>query len=86
MLMLSHCIQRGHGNDYWKSAGRAVVIVTTAEGKFRDLCIIHVQPYMTNQSKRVATKPLFYFISMCGFLLLTRLMNCSLSLGEIISV
>lgn len=31
-----------------KSAGRAVVIVTTAEGKFRDLCIIHVQPYMTN--------------------------------------
>ena len=48
MLMLSHCIQRGHGNDYWKSAGRAVVIVTTAEGKFRDLCIIHVQPYMTN--------------------------------------
>lgn len=28
-----------------KSAGRAVVIVTTAEGKFRDLCIIHVQPY-----------------------------------------
>ncbi|MED3483222.1 Ig-like domain-containing protein [Bacillus toyonensis] len=31
-----------------KSAGRAVVIVTTAEGKFRDLCVIHVQPYMTN--------------------------------------
>ncbi|AIW86377.1 Ig-like domain-containing protein [Bacillus mycoides] len=31
-----------------KSAGRAVVIVTTAEGKFRDLCIVHVQPYMTN--------------------------------------
>ncbi|ARJ20958.1 MULTISPECIES: Ig-like domain-containing protein [Bacillus] len=31
-----------------KSAGRAVVIVTTAEGKFRDLCVVHVQPYMTN--------------------------------------
>ncbi|PFJ17603.1 hypothetical protein COD67_01995 [Bacillus cereus] len=31
-----------------KSTGRAVVIVTTAEGKFRDLCVIHVQPYMTN--------------------------------------
>ncbi|PEP90059.1 hypothetical protein COE95_03015 [Bacillus toyonensis] len=31
-----------------QSAGRAVVIVTTAEGKFRDLCVIHVQPYMTN--------------------------------------
>ena len=31
-----------------KSAGRAVVIVTTAEGKFRDSCIVHVQPYMTN--------------------------------------
>ncbi|KFM99686.1 hypothetical protein D0U04_15935 [Bacillus clarus] len=31
-----------------KSAGRGVVIVTTAEGKFRDLCIVHVQPYMTN--------------------------------------
>ena len=31
-----------------KSAGKAVVIVTTAEGKFRDLCVIHVQPYMTN--------------------------------------
>ncbi|RWS42164.1 hypothetical protein EKA14_17130 [Bacillus mycoides] len=31
-----------------KSAGRAVVIVTTAEGKFRDLCVIHVQLYMTN--------------------------------------
>ncbi|MGH0430893.1 Ig-like domain-containing protein [Bacillus hominis] len=31
-----------------KSAGRAVVLVTTAEGKFRDLCVIHVQPYMTN--------------------------------------
>ncbi|MBE5105689.1 Ig-like domain-containing protein [Bacillus thuringiensis] len=31
-----------------KSAGRAVVIVTTTEGKFRDLCVIHVQPYMTN--------------------------------------
>ncbi|PEM48694.1 Ig-like domain-containing protein [Bacillus toyonensis] len=31
-----------------KSAGRAVVIVTTAEGKFRDLCVIHVQPYITN--------------------------------------
>ncbi|PGZ97685.1 hypothetical protein COE51_13435 [Bacillus pseudomycoides] len=28
-------------------AGRAVIIVTTAEGKFRDLCIVHVQPYMT---------------------------------------
>ncbi|EJR56522.1 hypothetical protein COJ48_19760 [Bacillus cereus] len=31
-----------------KSAGRAVVIVTTAEGKFRELCIVHVQSYMTN--------------------------------------
>ncbi|KEK22225.1 Ig-like domain-containing protein [Bacillus gaemokensis] len=31
-----------------KSAGRAVIIVTTAEGKFRDLCIVHVQSYMTN--------------------------------------
>ena len=31
-----------------QSAGSAVVIVTTAEGKFRDLCVIHVQPYMTN--------------------------------------
>ncbi|MDR4985688.1 hypothetical protein CN491_20985 [Bacillus cereus] len=31
-----------------KSAGRAVVIVTTAEGKFRDLCIVHVQSYMIN--------------------------------------
>ncbi|MBJ8005934.1 MULTISPECIES: Ig-like domain-containing protein [Bacillus cereus group] len=31
-----------------RSAGRAVVIVTTAEGKFRDLCVVHVQPYMTN--------------------------------------
>ncbi|MBE7148151.1 hypothetical protein FUT12_11290 [Bacillus mycoides] len=31
-----------------KNAGRAVVIVTTAEGKFRDLCVVHVQPYMTN--------------------------------------
>ncbi|OFD45672.1 Ig-like domain-containing protein [Bacillus mycoides] len=31
-----------------KSAGRAVIIVTTAEGKFRDLCVVHVQPYMTN--------------------------------------
>ncbi|MEI4801423.1 Ig domain-containing protein [Bacillus sp. NPDC077411] len=30
-----------------KQAGRAVIIVTTAEGKFRDLCIVHVQPYMT---------------------------------------
>ena len=48
-----------------KSAGRAVVIVTTAEGKFRDLCVVHVQPYMTNPKvKRVDTNPLFYFISM----------------------
>lgn len=31
-----------------KSAGRAVLIVTTSEGKFRDLCIVQVQPYMTN--------------------------------------
>ncbi|ABS21280.1 MULTISPECIES: Ig-like domain-containing protein [Bacillus cereus group] len=31
-----------------KSAGRAVIIVTSTEGKFRDLCIVHVQPYMTN--------------------------------------
>ncbi|WP_242221239.1 Ig-like domain-containing protein [Bacillus cereus group sp. BfR-BA-01380] len=30
-----------------KQAGRAVIIVTTAEGKFRDLCIVNVQPYMT---------------------------------------
>ncbi|PEZ02262.1 hypothetical protein CN326_20125 [Bacillus sp. AFS018417] len=30
-----------------KQAGRAVIIVTTAEGKFRDLCIVHVQPYIT---------------------------------------
>jgi uncharacterized protein YjdB len=30
-----------------KQAGRAVIIVTTAEGKFRDLCTVHVQPYMT---------------------------------------
>ncbi|MEI4830209.1 Ig-like domain-containing protein [Bacillus sp. FJAT-53711] len=30
-----------------KQAGRAVIIVTTAEGKFRDLCIVHVQSYMT---------------------------------------
>ncbi|PKR91976.1 NAD-dependent epimerase/dehydratase [Bacillus cereus Rock4-18] len=34
----------------------------------------------------MATKPLFYFITMWGFLLFTRLMNCSLSLGKIISV
>ncbi|MDZ5606250.1 Ig-like domain-containing protein [Bacillus pseudomycoides] len=31
-----------------KNPGRAVVIVTTAEGKFRDLCVVHVQPFMTN--------------------------------------
>lgn len=31
-----------------KNAGRAVVIVTTAEGKFRDLCIVHVHPFITN--------------------------------------
>ncbi|HEK9103272.1 Ig domain-containing protein [Bacillus pfraonensis] len=31
-----------------KNAGRAVVIVTTAEGKFRDLCVVHVQPFITN--------------------------------------
>ncbi|WP_242142371.1 MULTISPECIES: Ig-like domain-containing protein [unclassified Bacillus cereus group] len=31
-----------------KSAGKAVIIVTSTEGKFRDLCIVHVQPYMTN--------------------------------------
>ena len=31
-----------------KTPGRAVVIVTTAEGKFRDLCIVHVQPFITN--------------------------------------
>ena len=30
-----------------KQAGRATIVVTTAEGKFRDLCIVHVQPYMT---------------------------------------
>ncbi|WP_410981751.1 Ig domain-containing protein [Bacillus cereus] len=28
--------------------GRAIIIVTTAEGKFRDLCIVHVQPFITN--------------------------------------
>ncbi|WP_144551231.1 Ig-like domain-containing protein [Bacillus mycoides] len=31
-----------------KSPGRAVIIVTTAEGKFRDLCVVHVQPFITN--------------------------------------
>ncbi|WP_438825152.1 Ig-like domain-containing protein [Bacillus sp. JJ1127] len=31
-----------------KNAGRAVVIVTTADGKFRDLCVVHVHPYITN--------------------------------------
>lgn len=31
-----------------KSAGRAVIIVTSAEGKFRDLCVVHVQPFITN--------------------------------------
>ncbi|PEP87019.1 hypothetical protein CN584_05330 [Bacillus pseudomycoides] len=31
-----------------RNPGRAVIIVTTAEGKFRDLCVVHVQPYMTN--------------------------------------
>ncbi|MFJ8530200.1 Ig domain-containing protein [Bacillus sp. NPDC094106] len=31
-----------------KNAGRAIVIVTTADGKFRDLCVVHVHPYITN--------------------------------------
>ncbi|MDR4324955.1 MULTISPECIES: Ig-like domain-containing protein [Bacillus] len=31
-----------------RNPGRAVMIVTTAEGKFRDLCVVHVQPYITN--------------------------------------
>lgn len=31
-----------------RNAGQAVVIVTTTEGKFRDLCVVHVHPYMTN--------------------------------------
>ncbi|MBJ8028793.1 Ig domain-containing protein [Bacillus cereus group sp. N21] len=31
-----------------RNPGRAVMIVTTAEGKFRDLCVVHVQPFMTN--------------------------------------
>ncbi|MBO1578141.1 Ig-like domain-containing protein [Bacillus sp. XF8] len=31
-----------------KNPGRAVIIVTTAEGKFRDLCVVQVQPFMTN--------------------------------------
>ncbi|HDX9577760.1 TPA: Ig domain-containing protein [Bacillus pseudomycoides] len=31
-----------------KQAGRAVIIVTTAEGTFRDLCTVHVQPYLIN--------------------------------------
>nr|WP_141497350.1 hypothetical protein [Bacillus pseudomycoides] len=31
-----------------RNPGRAVVIVTTAEGKFRDLCIVHVYPFITN--------------------------------------
>ncbi|MDM5187527.1 Ig-like domain-containing protein [Bacillus sp. DX4.1] len=31
-----------------KSAGRSVIIVTSAEGKFRDLCVVHVQPFITN--------------------------------------
>ncbi|SFC31757.1 Ig-like domain (group 2) [Bacillus sp. 491mf] len=29
-----------------KQSGRAVIIVTTVEGKFRDLCIVYVQPYI----------------------------------------
>ncbi|MDC2863968.1 MULTISPECIES: Ig-like domain-containing protein [unclassified Bacillus (in: firmicutes)] len=29
-----------------KQAGRATIVVTTAEGKFRDLCTVHVQPYI----------------------------------------
>ncbi|PEY30043.1 hypothetical protein CN354_26150 [Bacillus cereus] len=31
-----------------RNPGRAVIIVTTAEGKFRDLCVVHVQPFITN--------------------------------------
>lgn len=31
-----------------RNPGRAVVIVTTAEGKFRDLCVVHVHPFITN--------------------------------------
>ena len=31
-----------------KNPGRAVVIVTTAEGKFRDLCVVYVYPFITN--------------------------------------
>ncbi|WP_020062694.1 Ig-like domain-containing protein [Bacillus sp. 123MFChir2] len=29
-----------------KQAGQATIVVTTAEGKFRDLCTVHVQPYI----------------------------------------
>ncbi|WP_459500788.1 Ig-like domain-containing protein [Bacillus sp. C1] len=31
-----------------KSPGRAIIIVTTNEGRFRDLCIVHVHPFLTN--------------------------------------
>ncbi|MBY0600206.1 Ig-like domain-containing protein [Bacillus bingmayongensis] len=31
-----------------KNPGRAVIIVTTAEGKFRDLCVVQVHPFITN--------------------------------------
>lgn len=32
-----------------KQAGQAVLIATTADNGFRDLCIVHVQPYMTKR-------------------------------------
>lgn len=32
-----------------KQAGQAVLIATTADNGFRDLCIIHVQPYLMNR-------------------------------------
>ncbi|GAA3329464.1 hypothetical protein GCM10020331_077630 [Ectobacillus funiculus] len=31
-----------------RQPGRAILIVTTDEGKFRDICIVTVQTYLTN--------------------------------------